>query len=58
MIVAAGLIGITQARLPRPIRDYHDQVAVETSAIPLHDTIANWCGARSSPLWGWQMLRS
>jgi hypothetical protein len=41
MIVAASLIGITQARLPRPVRDYHDRVAVEMSAIALHDTNAN-----------------
>jgi hypothetical protein len=47
MIVAAGLIGMTQARLPRPVRDYHDRVMVEMSAIALHDTIANWLGARS-----------
>jgi hypothetical protein len=40
MIVAAGLIGITQARLPRPVRDYRDRVAVEMSAFALHDTIA------------------
>ena len=32
MIVAAGLIGITQARLPRPIRSYRDRVDVEMSA--------------------------
>jgi len=32
MIVAAGLIGITQARLPRPIRNYRDRVDVEISA--------------------------
>jgi hypothetical protein len=32
MIVAAGLIGITQARLPRPIRGYRDRVDVEISA--------------------------
>jgi len=31
MIVAAGLIGITQARLPRPIRGYRDRVDVEIS---------------------------
>jgi hypothetical protein len=41
MIVAAGLIGITQARLPRPVRDYRDRVTVEMSAIALNDTIAN-----------------
>jgi hypothetical protein len=32
MIVAASLIGITQARLPRAIRNYRDRVTVETSA--------------------------
>jgi hypothetical protein len=47
MIVVAGLIGVTQARLPRPVRDYRDRVTVETSAIALNDTIANWLGARS-----------
>jgi hypothetical protein len=46
MIVAAGLIGITQARLPRPVRDYRDRVATEMSAIALHDTMANWLGER------------
>jgi hypothetical protein len=34
MIVVAGLIGITQARLPRPIRDY-DRVSVERSTFAL-----------------------
>jgi hypothetical protein len=52
MIVAAGLIGITQARLPRPIRDYHDRVSVETSAVALHGTIANWPRAHSGALFG------
>ena len=33
MIVAAGLIGLAQARLPRPIRDDRDGVNVEMSAI-------------------------
>jgi len=47
MIVAAGLIGITQARLPRPVRNYHDRVAVEMPAIALQDTIANWFRAHS-----------
>jgi hypothetical protein len=32
MIVAASLIGITQARLPRPVRNYRDRVGVEISA--------------------------
>ena len=54
MIVAAGLIGITQARLPRPVRDYRDRVTVEMSDIAMKDTIANWLGAHS----GLQMSRS
>jgi hypothetical protein len=58
MIVAAGLIGITQARLPRPVRDYRDRVTVEMSDIALHDTIANWLGARTGASFGRQMLRS
>jgi hypothetical protein len=58
MIVAAGLIGITQARLPRPVRDYHDRVAVEVSTVAMHDTIANWLGARSGAPRGRQTLRS
>jgi hypothetical protein len=33
LIVAAGLIGLAQARLPRPIRDDRDGVNVEISAI-------------------------
>jgi hypothetical protein len=32
MIVAASLFGITQARLPRPIRNYRDRVDVEILA--------------------------
>jgi hypothetical protein len=49
MIVAAGLIGITQARLPRPVRDYHYRVGVgvERSAIAPHNTVANWLRAQS-----------
>jgi hypothetical protein len=47
MIVAAGLIGVTQARLPRPVKDYRERVTVEVSDIALHDTIANWLGVRS-----------
>jgi len=42
LIAAAGLIGITEWRLTRPVKDYHDRVTVETSAIALHDTIASW----------------
>lgn len=49
MIVAAGLIGVTQARLPRPVRNYHDRVAVEMSDIARHDTIAKWLPTRSGP---------
>ena len=56
MIVVAGLIGITQARLPRPVRDYRDRVTVETSAIALNDTIANWFGSRAAA--GRQLLQS
>jgi hypothetical protein len=37
MIVAARLIGITQARLPRAMRDYRDRVSVEMSK-----AIDNW----------------
>jgi hypothetical protein len=33
MIVAAGLIGLAQARLPRPIRHDRDRVNVKMSAI-------------------------
>jgi hypothetical protein len=33
MIVAASLIGVTQARLPRPIRDYRDRGGVEIAAV-------------------------
>jgi len=46
MIVAAGLIGITQARLPRPVRDYRDRVNVEMSAIASLETSVDWLGAR------------
>jgi len=48
MIVAASLIGITQARLPRPIKDYRDRlgVGVEMSAIAPLDTPVDWLGAR------------
>jgi len=38
MIVAAGLIGITQARLPRPVRTYRDRVSVEVPTIAPIDT--------------------
>jgi len=46
MIVAAGLIGITQARLPRPIRDYRERVGVEISAVAALDDTVDWLGAR------------
>jgi hypothetical protein len=58
MIVVAGLIGVTQARLPRPVRDYRERVSVELSTIALHDTIANWVGVGSAGSIGRQMLRS
>lgn len=58
MIVAAGLIGISQARLPRPVRGYHDRVSVEMPAITPHDTIANWLGARANATVSRHMLRS
>jgi hypothetical protein len=46
MIVAAGLIGITQARLPRAIRDYRDRVSVETSQIDVADIPDGLLGIR------------
>jgi hypothetical protein len=46
MIVAAGLIGITQARLPRPIRDYRERVSVEMSTIALLEDTIDWLGPR------------
>ena len=46
MIVAAGLIGLAQARLPRPIRDDRNRVNVEMSAITRFDTIVDRRGAR------------
>ena len=46
MIVAAGLIGITQARLPRPIRDYRERVSVEMSSIVLLEDTIDWLGPR------------
>jgi hypothetical protein len=55
MIVAAGLIGVTQARLPRPVKDYRERVTIEVSDIALHDTVANWIGAGFA--FGGQMLR-
>jgi len=44
MIVAASLIGISQARLPRPIRVYRDRVSIETSQIALVDVPVNSLG--------------
>jgi len=41
MIVAAGLIGLAQARLPRPIRDDRDRLNVEMSAISRFDSIVD-----------------
>ena len=46
MIVAASLIGITQARLPRPIRDYRERVSVEMSTIELLEDTIDWFGPR------------
>ena len=46
MIVAASLIGITQARLPRPIRDYRERVGVEISTIAFLDDNVDWLGMR------------
>jgi hypothetical protein len=42
MIVAAGLIGMTQERLPRPIRDYRDRVSVEMSEVAVLDIMVDW----------------
>jgi len=58
MIVAASLIGISQARLPRPVRGYHDRVAVQMSGIAVNDTIASWLGARSDAPFGRQIVRT
>ena len=58
MIVAAGLIGITQARLPRPVRGYHDRIAVEMPAIALHDTFANSLAGRACAHFHRHMLGS
>jgi hypothetical protein len=46
MIVAAGLIGVAQARLPRPIRVDRERVNVEMSAVTRFDTIGDRRGAR------------
>src|SRR3954452_11779889 len=42
----ASLIGITQARLPRPIRDYRERVSVEMSTIALLEDTIDWFGPR------------
>jgi hypothetical protein len=46
MIVAASLIGVTQARLPRPIRTYRERVSVEMSSIALLEDTIDWFGPR------------
>ena len=46
MIVAASLIGISQARLPRPIRGYRERVGVEMSTIALLEDTVGWLVAR------------
>jgi len=58
MIIAASLIGISQARLPRPIKGYHERVGVEMSVIALNDTIADWLGASAGSPFGRRMLHS
>jgi hypothetical protein len=47
MIVAASLIGMTQARLPRPIRTYRERVSVEMSSIALLEDTIDWLGSRA-----------
>jgi hypothetical protein len=49
MIVAASLIGISQARLPRPVREYRERVSVELSEIAALDRPVDWLGARHDP---------
>jgi hypothetical protein len=46
LIIAASLIGITQARLPRPVRDYRDRVNVEMPAVGHHEATATRLGSR------------
>ena len=46
MIVAAGVIGVAQARLPRPIRLDRDLVSVEMSATTRFHPIVDRRGAR------------
>jgi len=58
MIVAAGLIGGSQARLPRPVRDYRDRVSVEMSAIAALDTTVDWLGARHGAPFGRHRMRA
>jgi len=45
MIVAAGLIGITQARLPRPVRTYRERISVEMPTIAPIETFVDWLEA-------------
>ena len=56
MIVAAGLIGITQARLPRAVRGYHDRVGIEMSTFALHDMMPGGPGTRSGEPFGRRQL--
>ena len=57
MIVAAGVIGVAQARLPRPIRLDRDRVSVEMSATtrfhPIVDRAEPVCSASIG--WGDQV---
>jgi hypothetical protein len=46
MIVAASLIGISQARLPRAIRVYRERVSVEMSTLPMLEDTMDWLGPR------------
>jgi hypothetical protein len=46
MIVAASLIGISHARLPRAIRGYRERVSVEMSTIALLEDTIDWLGPR------------
>jgi hypothetical protein len=46
MIVAASLIGISQARLPRAVRGYRERVGVEMSTIAHLEDTMDWLGPR------------
>jgi hypothetical protein len=46
LIVAASLIGISQARLPRAIRGYRERVSVEMSTIAFLEDTVDWYGPR------------